>query len=498
MRLQTETLDLRIDGALDAAIGVNIDRLVREKFASRLFEHDLTLWHQEDQAEAATRLGWLDAPEPAIAAIERGEQLRTRFDAQGVSRYVLCGMGGSSLGPEMLAKYSGVELHILDSTDPVAVRAAMRELDRTAIIVSSKSGTTVETRSHLSAFERAFEEAGIAPNSRIVIITDPESNLAQHATSQGYELVLADPNVGGRFSVFTAYGLVPVTIAGANLRPLIRDAQEVRSLLAADSSANPALALAAASLQLADGLMLAPEMNAVGLADWVEQLVAESTGKAGVGVLPVVLPEAGAGLVSPTSLEFSGNLGQLIFTWEVATAAMGWLLEVNPFDQPDVERSKTAARELLNDSSASVMPETGSSQALTPDEIVDSLRQHIAGHGYLAILIFGSAESSLAQELQQMASAELRVPVTLGWGPRFLHSTGQLHKGGPARGVFLQVMVARDAVQDVSIPNQEFTFAQLLSAQAMGDAAILRQTGQHVLQTTLSLEELLGAFSPRT
>jgi glucose-6-phosphate isomerase len=364
--------------------------------------------------------------------------------------------------------------------------------------VSSKSGTTVETRSHLSAFERAFEEAGIAPNSRIVIITDPESSLAQHATSQGYELVLADPNVGGRFSVLTAYGLVPVTIAGANLRPLIRDAQEVRSLLAADSSANPALALAAASLQLADGLMLAPEMNAVGLADWVEQLVAESTGKAGVGVLPVVLPEASAGLVSPTSLEFSGNLGQLIFTWEVATAAMGWLLEVNPFDQPDVERSKTAARELLNDSSASVMPETGSSQALTPDEIVDSLRQHIAGHGYLAILIFGSAESSLAQELQQMASAELRVPVTLGWGPRFLHSTGQLHKGGPARGVFLQVMVARDAVQDVSIPNQEFTFAQLLSAQAMGDAAILRQTGQHVLQTTLSLEELLGAFSPRT
>lgn len=496
MRVQTETLDLNIDSALDRATSVLIDRLVRERFASRLFEHDLTLWHREHRAEAAQRLGWLDAPRSAILAIERGEQLKIALNAEGVNRYVLCGMGGSSLGPEMLAKYAGVELHILDSTDPVAVRSALHELNRTAIIVSSKSGTTVETRSHLAAFERAFMDAGIAPASRIVIITDPESELAEYASSQGYELVLADPNVGGRFSVLTAYGIVPVTIAGANLRSVVVDAQDALTILATDSAKNPAMAVAAAAIELADGLMFSAERNSFGLGDWVEQLVAESTGKAGVGVLPVVLPKTTSVVDESISLDLSGSLGEVIFTWEVATAAMGWLLDVNPFDQPDVERSKTAARALLSTSKiTSDDSHAETSDALSAAEIVGSLHRHAVDNGYLAIQIFGSADNRLAQELQHRATAELHVPVTLGWGPRFLHSTGQLHKGGPKRGTFLQILVRREGAEDLSIPGQDFTFAQLLHAQAMGDATVLRETGQHVLQTSLNLEELLEAFS---
>lgn len=499
MRLSSEPLDLCITEQLDEAIHQGVSRLVDEKFASRLFGRDLSLWRDEDQSEAAIRLNWLDAPSYAMSAIERGETIRTALRSQGLDRFVLCGMGGSSLGPEMLARYFDVPLHILDSTDPVAIRDAMHDLERTALIVSSKSGTTVETRSQLAAFEAVFTAANLAPEPRIIVITDPESTLADYAVSRGYELVLADPHIGGRYSVLSAYGLVPAAIAGANLRGLVKEAQSVRALLSADSWANPALVLASASVQLASSLNFSSEMNSFGLADWVEQLVAESTGKSGVGILPVILPPRSMTSELSEGVQFTGNLGSLIFAWEVATAAMGWLLGVNPFDQPDVERSKIAARQLLDERTES--PDAhkhADPPMLSVAEIIPAIRRSLVDGGYLAIQIFGVSEESTAHQLQRLARSALEVPVTIGWGPRFLHSTGQLHKGGPALGTFLQISIRREPNEDMEIPDQNFTFAQLMSAQAAGDAFVLAQMGQRVVRTQASLEELVEVFASQT
>lgn len=484
----------------------NVQRLTDAHFASRLFSKDASLWGADAAAEAAIRLNWVDAPRHADAVLADAHTLRERFHALGVDRFVLCGMGGSSLGPDMLARCSGVSLHVLDTTHPSEVLKAASDIATLGVIVSSKSGTTLETRSHLALFESRFREANIDPLSRIVIITDPGTELEEYAREFGYALVLADPDVGGRFSIFTAFGLVPPVLAGASLEATVASALESIDLLAQDSVANPALILAAEAFSQQKSLPLEIDQPYPGLADWIEQLVAESTGKDGRGVLPTLLWSTAADNGHARPEPGSPELGELLMTWQVATAALGYLLGVNPFDQPDVEQSKQATRSLLSAARASekrdfdeqAFPGNQSWTLLPIEDIaretfVDQLRKQLTTREYVALQLFAPYESAArAFALREWLAETLRVPVTVGWGPRFLHSTGQLHKGGPRTGIFVQVVAPFEL--DCEIPGQHFTFGELLRAQANGDATVLAETGQPVLRIEATVDGLCDAL----
>jgi glucose-6-phosphate isomerase len=262
--------------------------------AKSLVAKDADLWGAEASSEAAIRLGWLDLPESSEALLPQLKALHERFAAAGLDHVVLAGMGGSSLAPEVITRTAGVDLTVLDSTDPHQVGAALSDrLDRTVVVVASKSGGTVETDSHLRAYSHAFLDAGIDPTERIVIVTDPGSPLEARAREAGEEVVLADPNVGGRYSALSAFGLTPSLLAGADVERLLADARVLAGSLSDDED-NPGLELGAAlgngATQGRDKLVIADSGSGiVGFGDWAEQLVAESTGKQGKGILPVVV-----------------------------------------------------------------------------------------------------------------------------------------------------------------------------------------------------------------
>lgn len=482
-----------------------LERLVEDRFASRLFARDATLWGPAAVAEASNRLGWVDAPGRGDDTVADALALRNRLAGEGVDRIVLCGMGGSSLAPEVIAHRDGVPLVVLDSTHPDQIRAAVSELARTAVIVSSKSGSTVETRSQLASFEAAFAAAQIDAASRIVIVTDPGSALADHAATRGYRTFLADPEVGGRYSAFTAFGLVPAVLAGADGRRLLEEARAVGAILGSDTVENPALQLAAALATALPQRFCAGVYHATAtdspMPDWIEQLVAESTGKDGRGLLPIALtadapevrtgPPATQGLIAlsdaapddraagsppPGTIAVEGPLGAQLFTWEVATAALGRLIGVDPFDQPDVEAAKVAARALLaqgNGAHADPPPSNSASALLA------ALSGAIDAEGYLVIQAFLDRATTLPlRELRAALAETLGVPVALGFGPRYLHSTGQFHKGGPRVGVFLQFV--EPDVRDEPIPGEASGYAALIRAQAHGDREVLTRLGRPV------------------
>ncbi|MFT4233059.1 MAG: glucose-6-phosphate isomerase [Leucobacter sp.] len=510
-----------------AGADASLSRLVADRVASRIFEKDATLWGPAAAAEAAIRLGWTDFARAAEELIPGIERLREEFAAEGVDRIVLCGMGGSSLAPAVITRWAGVELTMIDSTHPDAVRRVLDAdlLGRTAVVVSSKSGSTIETRSHLAAFEHAFRSAGIMPAERIVIVTDPGSPLDGESRVAGRRVFNADPKVGGRFSALTAFGLVPSGLAGADIRALVADAAGVRDALSADSDENPALRLAAAvDAGLPERLILAVGENAGsawGLGSWIEQLVAESTGKDGKGVLPIALPidapEFGAppantvrvrvGAELPDGSEgwdiaSAGPLGAQMLAWEVATAALGFLMGIDPFNQPDVEAAKVAARAVLGESGSTVddgaEPESGAASAA---RIVEELRAAVPAGGYLAIQAYldpSSAQARALHELRDRLASRLGAPVALGFGPSYLHSVGQLHKGGPALGAFLQLTEVGD--RDLMIPGAESSFGALIAAQARGDREVLAERGRPVVVMPLlhgddgRLRELIAAL----
>lgn len=477
-----------------------LQRLIDARFASRLFANDVSLWGEDAQAEAAHRLHWVDAPLEAQPIIAAAEQYRRDLVGRGVNRFVLAGMGGSSLGPSLLARNAGVRLEILDSTHPDALFSALTDLDSTALIVSSKSGNTVETRSHLALFEAEFRAQDIDPRNRLFIITDPGSELEKLGRDAGYTVILANPNVGGRFSVFTAFGLVPPILAGAELKHVVKSATDALTLLAQDTPSNPALTLAAAASTGTKTLWLAKDKPFVGLSDWVEQLVAESTGKAGDGVLPVVSARAPREAVDVHEVLPGHELGATLVTWMVATAAMGFLLGVNPFDQPDVERAKAAARTILSaaasgDEHASLAPSYVllPYATLTLASLVAAIKADLTREGYVSVELFAPQEVADNESVVQEAlQADISQPVTVGWGPRFLHSTGQLHKGGAPNGVHVQVVAPWQ--QDITVPEQSFTFGELLRAQADGDARVLTETGQAVFRIEATVEAVVDAL----
>jgi glucose-6-phosphate isomerase len=531
------SLGVVASGAAADAIATKVAGLVEARFASKLFVQDATLWGPDAESESAIRLSWVNLPRSSRPLVGEIAALRDQLRGEGVDRVVLCGMGGSSLAPEVICATAGVDLVVLDSSQPDMVRSAITDLERTVVVVSSKSGSTVETDSQRRAFQEAFSEKGIDPTTRIVVVTDPGSPLDEQSRSDGYRVINADPNVGGRYSALTAFGLVPSGLAGADLEALLDDAEAVADVLSADDDANPGLRLGAAMAgtePLRDKLVIVDEGSGiVGFADWAEQLIAESTGKQGTGLLPVVvsddsapevaLPphdvtvvhladdtapdphvdpdEAAAGSTGSTGSDIvvTGTLGAQMLLWEVATATAGRLLGINPFDQPDVESAKVAAREMLEGapdaSPADVTDGPVEIRALGGDwlggagsleEAVAALLGQIDGEqGYLAVMAYlDRIEHAELAEVRSSLAHRVRRPVTFGWGPRFLHSTGQFHKGGPAEGVYLQVTA--DPVQDLDVPGKDYSFGRLISSQAAGDATVLADHGRPVLRLHLT------------
>ncbi|KAB1661798.1 glucose-6-phosphate isomerase [Pseudoclavibacter sp. CFCC 13796] len=537
-------------GALADRAQPALRRLIDERFASRLAAGDATIWGADAQPEAAKRLGWVHADAVSAPLVDEIIALRDHLHAQGVDRIVLAGMGGSSLAPEVITIAADVALHILDTTDPQQLRRVLdHDIERTALVVSSKSGSTLETDSQRRAFAAAFTAAGIDPADRIVIVTDPGSPLDALARQAGHHVFNADPNVGGRYSALTAFGLVPSGLAGADIAGLLADAHAALPALLADAESNPALQLAAALAadpEHVDKFAVACE-DAGRLTDlpaWIEQLVAESTGKLGRGVLPIAVdtgefevaagdrrdstaaarlaeltgaprPNRPADVVPVAVVDalpdapadhavwVAGSLGAQFMTWEIATAALGLLLGINPFDQPDVESAKAAARDLLehpveggapllvDDTLALFVPGTDeATSAIASASTLEGALRRLLGQvdpalGYVAVQVYADREglADLGERRGRLAAA-LRRPVTFGWGPRFLHSTGQYHKGGPAQGVFLQLTRVSD--DPLPIPERPFGFAQLIRAQATGDAQVLAAHGLPVLRIEAS------------
>ncbi len=529
----SETLEVVATGAAADAVAAHVPTLVRDGFAGRLFARDATLWGPEAEPEAGKRLSWVDLASSSRPLVGEVSALRGELSEAGVDHVVLCGMGGSSLAPEVICATYDVELTVLDSSDPDQVRAALEDrLERTVVVVSSKSGSTAETDSQRRAYEHAFAAAGLDPTTRIVVVTDPGSPLDQQSRDAGYRVVNADPEVGGRYSALTAFGLVPSGLAGADIGTLLDEADAVTDLLAADDDGNPGLRLGAAvagTSPLRNKLVLVDRGSGlVGFANWAEQLVAESTGKQGTGLLPVVVDDDSAPEValpphdvtvthltddtgeSPAAVEdgtassgsdvvVTGTLGAQMLLWEVATAAAGRLLGINPFDQPDVESAKVAARSMLEGPPETSEPAftdgpvevralggdfLGGASTL-PEAVAALLDQVDDRRGYLAVMAYlDRVRHADLAEVRSSLAHRVRRPVTFGWGPRFLHSTGQFHKGGPAEGVYLQITA--EPLADLEVPGRDYTFGRLISAQAAGDASVLADHGRPVLRLHLT------------
>lgn len=512
----------------DAAYDV-LEAAAADDVPAALARKDPGLWGPEASDEAAVRLGWLDLPTSSRSLLPRLAELTETFRAAGLDHIVLAGMGGSSLAPEVIGRTYGrigpagdspSTLTVLDTTDPHQVRRALADrIERTVVIVSSKSGTTIETDSHRRVYEEAFREAGLSGEEiagRFVAVTDPGSPLEELARESGYHLVLADPNVGGRYSALSAFGLVPAALSGLDVEPLLDDAAAVLPALAG-SEGNPGLALGAAlgggALAGRDKIVLADTGSGIaGFGDWAEQLLAESTGKDGRGLLPVVVEDMAAPGTAATSdthllalgppaggagTVVSGPLGAQFLVWEYATAITGRALGINPFDQPNVAESKANTQALLE---AGRLPaddptlvdgavEVHAHQEMLREArdlpaVLDALLAALPSDGYLAIMAYlDRIGDSDAGELRRMLDAQVVQPVTFGWGPRFLHSTGQYHKGGPANGVFLQI--TGEVTRDIDVPGTSFTLGRLQLAQALGDLGALRRRQRPVVRLHL-------------
>ncbi len=513
-----------VDAKLAEETAAIAARLADEQVASKTTAQDPTLWGPDAEHEASIRLSWVTLAKTSRPLVGEIEALRGELHDEGVDRVVLAGMGGSSLAPEVISNTAGVPLVVLDTTDAAQVADALAgDLNRTVLVVSSKSGSTLETDSHRRIFTKAFTDAGIDAASRIVVVTDPGSPLEKMSEELGYRKVFrADPHVGGRYSALTAFGLVPAGLAGADIMGLLDEAAAAATLLSQDDANNPGLvlgaALGAAHSKGAEKVVLADSGSGIkGFADWAEQLIAESTGKNGTGLLPVAVegidapgfadagtdatpvaigPARGAAKISTT-----GPLGGLMLLWEYATSTAGRLLGINPFDQPDVEAAKAAARSLLDKPAGSddkdtpvatdgvieIHPSDGwfPSGVDTVAGAVQALVDAAPEFGYLAVQAYlDRLDDASAALLRPELARRTKLQTTFGWGPRFLHSTGQYHKGGHQNGVFLQITGVVE--EDMTVPDREYTLGSLQHAQALGDGQVLAQHGRPVLRLHLT------------
>ena len=468
-------------------------------FHRRLAQKDVTTWGAQATQEARIRLNWVDLPETSRALLPQLDALCAKHREK--TRVVLCGMGGSSLGPEVIARSFKRELFVLDSTDPNYVTHALDgDLVKTIVVVSSKSGSTIETASQRALFESEFAKVGLNPRDHIVIVTDPNSPLDIQARESGFSVINADPHVGGRFSVLSAFGLVPAALMGVDVSVLLDNASDTKTDFLADPQLVLDMAYAIAYLAGQYISFCDSESGMPGLSDWIEQLIAESTGKNQVGRLPVVIE-------SPTeesffSIAFSGSADLVLTTdlasqfiiWEWVTALVGAALAIDPFNQPNVTEAKNATSALLlewagalphfsPDATQGSIEIFGHGQSLS--QALQEFLAHVPADGYIAIMAYLDRRDDQAiTELRELLSKKSGKPVTFGWGPRFLHSTGQFHKGGQQNGAFLQITGASE--RDIAIPGQNFGFKTLITAQALGDGKALTLRKYPLLRLNLT------------
>jgi glucose-6-phosphate isomerase len=546
-----------------AAIRARLEALLASRFPARLLAHDDSLWGDDPahRKVAANRLGWLDSPGAMRARVAELEAFATEVAAEGFTHAVLLGMGGSSLAPEVMRRTFGVragrlELTVLDNTSPEAVRAVAGAHDgvRTLYIVASKSGGTIEVASFEKFFwDRASAAHGAAAGRAFVAITDPDTALAKLAAERGYRRVFVNaPDIGGRYSALSYFGLLPAALLGADLGDMLETAVAELESLGEGGGDGVALGAALGHLALAGRdkltLVFSPEFASVGT--WVEQLVAESTGKSGRGIVPVAeetlaAPSAYANdrvfvaVGSPrlpagteAALDALAAAGHPVFRWdsprpahlaadfvrwEVATAAASAVLGVDPFDEPNVSEAKAATQAVLqrflddgrlpetraaasDGALAAFAPATAGSPGSGAGAWAAWLLAQLKPGDYFAVLAYlhrTDARHASLEAIRHAARAAARAAGTLGYGPRFLHSTGQLHKGGPATGVFLQVTADEG---DLPIPGERYGFGTLRAAQAAGDYEVLEKRGRRVLRVHLGrdveagLERLAAAF----
>ncbi|HLJ69490.1 MAG TPA: bifunctional transaldolase/phosoglucose isomerase [Chloroflexota bacterium] len=542
-------------------VDATFERMQSQDFLRRLWDKDPSLWKPagSDQSEIVDRLGWLHVSDCMLEHVARFERLADDVRSAGFGHAVVLGMGGSSLAPYVFAESFGPQqgfprLLVVDSTDPAAITAVERAIDpaSTLFLVSSKSGTTTETLSHYRTFRALVEKSeGADSGKHFVAITDPGTPLEQLAREHQFRDVFLNPaDIGGRYSALSFFGLVPAAVAGLDVGKLLARAMRMEQGCAASVPAakNPGAWLGTIMADLAAAgrdkvtFFVSPELTMLGL--WLEQLLAESTGKEGRGLVPVpdsppgdpsdyaddrlfvhirlkssddseldraveVLERAGHPVVC-IWLDDLYDLGAEFFRWEFATAVAGALLGINAFNQPNVQESKDNTRALLGEyTQRGVLPEpqplgTVDGCALYANEPARTViggttdaQEAIAAYlaateppEYLAVMAYIAPDRThddILQSVRLAIRSARRVATTVGYGPRFLHSTGQLHKGGPAEGVFLQI-TAR-AMADVAIPGEPYSYGTLISAQALGDFQALQNHGRPAIRLHLPDEK---------
>lgn len=483
-------------------------------FHDRLKSKDSTIWGTQAQAEASIRLNWIDLPESSRDLLPQLDALAAKH--RNKEHIILCGMGGSSLGPEVIAQTFSKSLFVLDSTDPNYVEHALEfDLSKSVVVVSSKSGSTIETASQRALFEGALLDAGLNPVDHMVFVTDPGSPLDKQVREKGFTVVNADPNVGGRFSVLSAFGLVPAALIGVDVSVLLDNASDTKSALFANSQQMCDIAYLLSYISGQYVAFTDDSSGMPGLSDWIEQLVAESTGKNQLGRLPVVAESSHNGregqaftvaFAGKADLVVEGDLASQFITWEWVTALVGAALGIDPFNQPNVTEAKEQTTALLTewrgvlpkfqaDHNDGVLEIYGAGQNAT--DAITRLISQVPEDGYIAIMAYLDRNVDCAiTELRSILADKSGRPVTFGWGPRFLHSTGQFHKGGQQNGVFLQI--TGDVKRDIAIPGQNYGFKTLLAAQALGDGQALASRRYPLLRFNLKnraegISELLDA-----
>jgi transaldolase/glucose-6-phosphate isomerase len=514
----------------------------KQNFSRRLWAKDPTLWFPEPKPEITDRLGWLELPEAMPERLEGFIFLANQVKGEGVSRVVLLGMGGSSLAPDVFQKTFGQaegypELVVLDSTHPSAVKSVEDKLDlsRTLFVVSSKSGTTLETLSLFRYFWKQIGQITEKPGPHFVAITDPGTPLMKLGLERGFRRVFqANPDVGGRYSALTDFGLVPAALIGMDIQRLLDRAWIVAESCSFCVSEEKAVGLVLGAVlgELArtrDKVTFITSPALRSFPDWVEQLIAESTGKDGKGMVPVAnepfaspdeysqdrlfvflflegddneelekrikaLREAGHPVVRHDLAE-KFDLGKEIFGWEIAVASAGSVIGIHPFNQPDVQLAKDFTRKAMEKGGRNRGEDINEVEAFSidePDMLAKALKDWISQAqpgDYTAIQAYLSPTQETTAAIQNIRLEILkrtRLATTTGYGPRFLHSTGQLHKGGPNNGLFLQIV--DEPKIDLPVPETDFSFKSLIRAQALGDYLALKQRGRRVLRVDMKTD----------
>lgn len=509
-----------------------MEQLIADDVVRRIWERDATVFapargNDEVTRAVLNRLGWLSTPEDMQAEVERVRTFAESAKAEGVDRVLLLGMGGSSLCAEVLRDVGGTapgwpDLVVLDTTDEGTIARETARLDpaRTIFIVASKSGSTIEVTSLERHFRAITAEALGADGAgrRFVAITDPDTQLAAHAREHHYrEIFINPPDIGGRFSALSLFGLVPAALLGLDLDNFLASARDAAAGCRESGPNNHGLALGAFMVESAKAgrdkltLLLPPSFKAFGL--WVEQLVAESTGKHGVGLIPVAgepvydaasyRDDRAFVLVSSDmdqthdalgrELEKAGHpvfmirtrrehLGAEFFRWEFATAVAGAGLDINPFDEPNVKEAKDRTAALLADRAS-----LASAAAVTTAGDLRQILKAVGERDYVGLLVWLTPEAALEEALQgvrESITAATGAATTVGIGPRYLHSTGQYHKGGPDTGVF--VVITADDATETDVPEAGYSFSVLKRAQAIGDLQALTAHGRRVARLHIS------------